>query len=57
MSIQYPQALFSRAVLYPYISQFALVLGLAMTHVQILHLDLLHPMNFIHCLSLPRSLC
>ena len=43
---QYPQILFSRAVLYPYIPQFVLIVGVATTQVQDLAHGFVEPHKF-----------
>ena len=55
---QYPQVLFSRAVLDPFILQLVLTLEVAVTQVQIVALDLLNLMrlSWAHCSSLSRSM-
>jgi len=40
---QYPQVLFGRAVLYPYMSQLVLIAGLAMTQVQVFAFGFIEP--------------
>ena len=49
---------FSRAALNPFIPQLVLVVHVALTQVQTLHMDLLNLLRFIwaHCSSLSRSL-